>query len=177
MVWTTYLFNFIYFWSNVVKHYFHNPTSFHRLMAILLNAKINIWAYNLIDTELIKPTFDFKPNRYIAIIMHILFYTCGEHIEERFWICFSWLPWRFIFLGCNAVSLGKQGKAQKSFRMSGSILPVTQQHIPDTVTHLWGPQILHCCHVCNCWHFMHNAYICLLSISIMNFTCLTPTPH
>ena len=32
------------------------------------------------------------------------------------------------------MSLGKQ-KAQKSFRMSGSIHPVTQHLIPDTVTH------------------------------------------
>jgi len=43
--------------------------------------QINIQAYNLTDTEFTKPNFDFKPNRYIIIIMHILFYTCEEQIE------------------------------------------------------------------------------------------------
>jgi hypothetical protein len=175
-VWTTYLFKFIYFWSDNVKHFFHDPTSFHRLMAIFLNEiKICIRAYNLTDTELIKPCFDFKSNRYITIIMVFYFIPVMNILSTDSEYVFHGYHEDSFFLDVSGQAEGT--KILQNVRIySPSDTASHPRH--SNASHLWRPQILHCYHGYNCWqYFIHNVYIHLLSIAILNFTCLTPIPH
>jgi hypothetical protein len=120
------------FWSNTVRNFFHNPTSFYSLMAILLYVNQNkILAYILIYTELVKTSFDFQPNRYATIITGILFYFCEEHSKYRFCIYSYRYNEDSSPLVCNTVSLGKQTKALRSSKCQDLL---TQWHSTTSQT-------------------------------------------